>query len=196
MRCRTAYWALVTRTDALIGEMLDALRRNGFEDNTLVIYTTDHGEQVGEHDLWWKQTFYEDSARVPAIVSWPAGLPQGTRCDRVINQFDLNATMLEATGSPPLPRSHGRSMLDLLRDPDGTPWEDVAFSEFVMYAQRDGLPFDVHSPPDGSVQRMVQLRRVEAQLLPRDETTALQPRRGPPGDERPCRGPGLQFNKG
>ena len=77
MRCRTAYWALVTRTDALIGEMLDALRRNGFENDTLVIYTTDHGEQVGEHDLWWKQTFYEDSARVPAIVSWPAGLPQG-----------------------------------------------------------------------------------------------------------------------
>ena len=145
----------MTRTDALIGEMLDALRQNGFENDTLVIYTTDHGEQVGEHDLWWKQTFYEDSARVPAIVSWPAGLPQGGRCDRVINQFDLNATMLDAIGAPPLPRSHGRSLIGLLNDPDGTSWEDVAFSEFVMYAQRDGLPFDVHSPPDGSVQRMI-----------------------------------------
>ena len=155
MRCRTAYWALVTRTDALIGEMLDALRQNGFENDTLVIYTTDHGEQVGEHDLWWKQTFYEDSARVPAIVSWPAGLPQGGVCDRVINQFDLNATMLDAIGAPPLPRSHGRSLIGHLNDPDGTSWEDVAFSEFVMYAQRDGLPFDVHSPPDGSVQRMI-----------------------------------------
>ena len=155
MRCRTAYWALVTRTDALIGEMLDALRQNGFEDNTLVIYTTDHGEQVGEHDLWWKQTFYEDSARVPAIVSWLGVLPEGGLCDRVINQFDLNATMLEATGSPSLPRSHGRSLISLLNDPAGTPWEDVAYSEFMMYAQRDGLPFDVHSPPDGSVQRMI-----------------------------------------
>ena len=155
MRCRIAYWALVTRTDALIGEMLDALRRNGFEDNTMVVYSTDHGEQVGEHDLWWKQTFYEDSARVPAIVSWPGVLPEGGQCDRVINQFDLNATMLEAVGAPPLPRSNGRSMIDLLREPDSTPWEDVAFSEFVMYAQRDGLPFDIHSTPDGSVQRMV-----------------------------------------
>jgi choline-sulfatase len=155
MRSRTAYWGLVTRTDALVGQLLEALRRNGFEDNTMVIYSTDHGEHVGEHDLWWKTTFYEESARVPAIVSWPGVLPEGGRCDRVINHFDLNATMLDAVGAPPLPRSRGRSMIDLLKDPEGTPWEDVAFSEFVMYAQRDGLPFDVHSPPDGSVQRMV-----------------------------------------
>lgn len=69
LRCRTAYWALVSRMDAIIGEMLDALRQNGFEENTLVIYTADHGEQVGEHDLWWKQIFYDDSAKVPAIIS-------------------------------------------------------------------------------------------------------------------------------
>ena len=93
--------------------------------------------------------------RVPAIVSWPGVLPEGERCDRVINHFDLNATMLEAPSSPPLPRSHGRSLISLLNDPEGTSWEDVAYSEFVMYAQREGLPFDVHSPPDGSVQRMI-----------------------------------------
>ncbi len=155
MRSRTAYWALVTQTDAMVGQMLDALRRNGFEDNTLVIYTTDHGESAGEHDLWWKGTFYEDSARVPAIVSWPCALPEGATCERVINQFDLNATMLDAIGAPPLPRSHGRSLIDLLKDSQGTLWEDVAFSEFVMYAHREGQPFDVSSPPDGTVQRMV-----------------------------------------
>ena len=83
----------------------------------MVVYSTDHGEQVGEHDLWWKQTFYEDSVRVPAIVSWPGILPEGGRCERVINQFDLNATMLDAVGAPPLPRSNGRSLIELLKEP-------------------------------------------------------------------------------
>ena len=62
--------------------------------------------------------------------------------------------MLDAVGAPPLPRSNGRSLIDLLKDPDGTPWEDVAFSELVMYAQRE-QPFDADPAPDGTVQRMV-----------------------------------------
>ena len=196
MRCRIAYWALVTRTDALIGEMLEALRRNGFEDNTMVVYSTDHGEQVGEHDLWWKQTFYEDSARVPAIVSWPGVLPEGGRCERVINQFDLNATMLDAVGAPPLPRSNGRSLIDLLKEPDGTPWEDVAFSEFVMYAQRDGLPFDIHSTPDGSVQRMVRYNEWKLNYYHGMRPQLFNLGRRPQRDERPGRGPGLQLHQG
>ena len=154
MRSRTAYWGLVTRTDALVGQVLDALRRNGFEDNTMVIYSTDHGEHAGEHDLWWKTTFYEDSVRVPAIVSWPGVLPEGGSCDRVISQLDLNATMLEAVGAPSLPRSHGRSLIDLLNDPDSTPWEDIAFSELVLYPQRE-KPYDADPTPDGTIQRMV-----------------------------------------
>ena len=154
MRSRTAYWGLVTRTDALVGQVLEALRRNGFEDNTMVIYSTDHGEHAGEHDLWWKTTFYEDSVRVPAIVSWPGVLPEGGRCDRVISHLDLNATMLDAVGAPPLPRSHGRSLIDLLNEPGNTPWEDIAFSELVLYPQRE-QPYDADPTPDGTIQRMV-----------------------------------------
>ena len=84
----------------MIGEILDALHRNGLGENTMVIYTTDHGEQLGEHDLWWKHSFYEDSARVPAIISWPGVLPEGTRSSHVTSQLDLNATMLDAVGAP------------------------------------------------------------------------------------------------
>ena len=75
-RCRSAYWALVDRLDAMIGQVLRALEENGLAENTLVLYTTDHGEQAGEHGLWWKQTMHEASARVPAVVSWP-GRPSG-----------------------------------------------------------------------------------------------------------------------
>jgi choline-sulfatase len=65
-RARAAYWALTARMDILIGQILTALRENDLEENTLIVYSSDHGEQVGEHGLWWKQTFYEDSVKVPA----------------------------------------------------------------------------------------------------------------------------------
>lgn len=129
LRARAAYWALVTRMDMMIGQILTALKENGLDENTLILYSSDHGEQVGEHGLWWKQTFYEHSVKVPAILSWPGTLQEGVRCNRVVSSLDLNATMLDALGAPPLPHSRGRSTLPLLRDED-TRWKDIAFSEY------------------------------------------------------------------
>ncbi len=131
---RTAYWALVYRKDAMIGQILDALKENGFEDDTIVVYSSDHGEQVGEHGLWWKQTFYDDSAKVPGIIAWPGEIPEGTRIDRVVSALDINATMIDALEGPPLPTSRGRSLLPLWGDPSSE-WEDIAFSE---YCTEDG----------------------------------------------------------
>ncbi len=132
LRARAAYWGLVTAMDRLIGRILDALRDNGFEDDTLVIYTSDHGDMVGEHGLWMKRCFYEASVRVPAILSWPGVIEPGSACGRVISSLDINATMLDALGAPPLPRSHGRSLLPLLSDPRAS-WEDMAMSEYCVY---------------------------------------------------------------
>lgn len=154
-RARAAYWALVHCLDALIGQIAAALRENDLEDNTLVLYTSDHGEQVGEHGLWWKQTFYEDSVKVPAILAWPGHLPAGTRCDRVISSLDLNATMLDAMACPALPNSRGRSLLPLLTDPQNADWDDVAFSEFCQDAAGAGGPF----PQEGIFQRMIRRGR-------------------------------------
>ncbi len=132
LRARTAYWALVTRMDIMIGQILTALRENELDQNTIILYSSDHGEQVGEHGLWWKQTFYEHSVKVPAILSWRGNLPEGVRCNRVISSLDLNATMIDAVGAPPLPNSRGRSVLPLFQDEDGE-WEDIAFSEYCTY---------------------------------------------------------------
>ncbi|MDP6666535.1 MAG: sulfatase-like hydrolase/transferase [Dehalococcoidia bacterium] len=150
-RCRTAYYGLVTRLDALIGDIFDTLARHGMLENTLVVYTADHGEQIGEKGLWWKQTFYEDSVKVPAIVSWPARLPQGLHVNRVTSQLDLNATMLDAAGAPALPHSTGRSLQLLIEDPASDDWHDIAFSE---YCTEPGDP--AHSDGDRTWQnRMV-----------------------------------------
>ena len=129
LRSRTAYWGLVTRMDLMIGQILNALEENGLDQNTVILYSSDHGEQVGEHGLWWKQTFYEHSVKVPAILSWRGNLPEGIRCERVISSLDLNATMLDALDAPPLPNSRGRSVLPLCKD-ENSDWEDVAYSEF------------------------------------------------------------------
>lgn len=132
IRARIAYWALVTRMDIMIGQILTALKDNNLDENTLIIYSSDHGEQVGEHGLWWKQTFYEHSVKVPAILSWQGVLPDGVRCERVISSMDINATMIDALDAPSLPNSHGRSLLPLLKEKN-TDWEDIAFSEYCTY---------------------------------------------------------------
>ena len=129
-RCRTAYYGLVTRLDSLLGDIFEALKRHGLLENTLIIYTADHGEQIGEKGLWWKQTFYEDSVKVPAIISWPAQLPTGMRINRVTSQLDLNATMLDLAGAPPLPSSSGRSLLPVIDNPESDQWQDIAYSEY------------------------------------------------------------------
>lgn len=128
-RARTAYYALTYRLDAMIGDVLAALRRNGLAENTLIVYTTDHGDQIGERGLWWKHTFYEESVRVPMILSWPGTLPAGQRRASVVNLVDLTATMLAALGAPPLPHAQGRSFLDVAKRTDAT-WLDETVSEY------------------------------------------------------------------
>ena len=168
---RTAYWALVTRMDLMIGEILAALQENDLAENTIILYMSDHGEQVGEHGLWWKQTFYEDSVRVPTILSWPRVLPEGVKCDRVISSLDLNATMLDALDAPALPHSRGRSVLPLLQQ-SGAAWEDIAFSE---YCTDEGL-LSSNAPK----------WRLETELLPWAAALAtLQPKGGSGGAARP-----------
>ena len=149
-RARVSYWALVDRMDYMIGQILTALRDNDLIDNTLIVYMSDHGEQAGEHGLWWKQTFYEHSAKVPAILSWPGHLPEGKRFDNVISSLDLNATMIDALQSPALPHSRGRSLLPLMRE-ENTSWDNVAFSEFCQDRSGGGGPF----PNEGVFQRMI-----------------------------------------
>lgn len=156
-RARTAYWALVDRLDFMIGQILSALEKNGLAENTLIVYMSDHGEQVGEHGLWWKQTFYEPSVRVPAILSWPGHLSEGQRLDQVISSLDLNATMLDALFCPALPQSQGRTLLPLLKG-ETTAWDNVAFSEFCLDGAGAGGPY----PQEGVFQRMV--RREEWKL--------------------------------
>tara|TARA_R110002167_G_scaffold44909_10_gene134958 strand:- start:628 stop:1425 length:798 start_codon:yes stop_codon:yes gene_type:complete len=135
-RARAAYYGLVASMDRAIGKVLDRLEALGLADNTLVVYASDHGEQLGAHGMWWKHTFYEDSVKVPMILRWPGTLPAGERRQQVVNLIDLTATMLEAAGAPALPNADGISFLNVARSADA-PWIDCAFSEYCHGSRFD-----------------------------------------------------------
>ena len=116
----------------------------------------------------WKQTFYEDSVKVPTIISYPKALKPNIEVDEVINHFDIAATMLDLTNSPGLPRSHGKSLKNLLTADDCS-WENVAVSEYCMddsdFANVSGNlgGRDVHAKPGGVQNKMI--RRDEWKLV-------------------------------
>ena len=131
-RARAAYYGLVTFMDELIGRLLQTLATTSLADNTAVVYLSDHGEMAGEHGMWWKSSFYEGSARVPMIWSWPEQFGAGQRVDSVTSLLDVGPTLLDVAGADPLPQAAGRSLAGFLRDPASvSAWPDEALAEIV-----------------------------------------------------------------
>ncbi|MEM7130127.1 MAG: sulfatase-like hydrolase/transferase [Chloroflexota bacterium] len=131
-RARAGYYSLVTYLDGKIGRLLAALKETEQLDNTVIIYTSDHGEMAGEHGMWRKSNFYEQSARIPMLMSWPKGLPEGRRVSEVVSLVDLVATVVELAGASDLGRMDGDSLLDLAHNRDEE-WKDMAFSEYLAH---------------------------------------------------------------
>jgi len=101
-RAIAAYFGLVSYTDHNVGRILDALKASGLADNTRVIYSADHGDNLGTRGLWGKSTMYEEAAGVPMIIAGP-GLPQGFVCDKPVSLADAFPTIVAWTGVAPHP---------------------------------------------------------------------------------------------
>ncbi|MEM6331996.1 MAG: sulfatase-like hydrolase/transferase [Planctomycetota bacterium] len=118
-RARAAYWGLVEWMDARIGEVLACLDELGLRDEFVVQYTADHGEMIGEHGMWQKHVFYEQSARIPMLISGK-GIPQGRRVTENTSHLDLYPTICDLAGLdvPDFGNDPwaGRSMLHLLHE--------------------------------------------------------------------------------
>jgi len=94
---RLSYYGYVSFLDHHVGKVLAALEDSGQAENTLVIYTSDHGEMLGNHGMWAKMNMYEESSAVPLIVAGP-GMREGARCDAPASHVDLHQTILRAHG--------------------------------------------------------------------------------------------------
>ena len=135
-RARAAYYGLITYLDDKIGSLLDALDETGMAENTVVVHTSDHGESLGEHGLWRKMNFYEQSARVPLQIAWPRAIGGGRRFSGAASLVDATATILDAAGvderTVALMNPDGVSLLPQLRGED-VPARDFAFSEHLAH---------------------------------------------------------------
>ena len=137
------YLGMVSQIDEAIGRVLAALNELGLADSTLVIYTTDHGDNCGSHRLIDKHyVMYEDVVHVPLVMRWPEVIAPGMVCEEfVVHALDLAATVCEATGLPIPSGYQGRSLMPLLRGELLADWrEDVVATyhgaQFGLYEQR------------------------------------------------------------
>jgi arylsulfatase len=108
------YCAAIELIDDQIGMILKELDQRGMTDNTIIIFTSDHGEMMGDHGLFQKAVAYEPSIRVPLIVSGP-GLPRGKHSDALIELIDLNPTLCNLAGIGEHPNMDARSFEKVLR---------------------------------------------------------------------------------
>lgn len=92
------YFGLITEIDDWIGKLLHTLDENGFEENTLVIFTSDHGEMLGAHGMREKNVFYQESARIPLLMKFPSQIKSGVKVSTPISNINLYATILDYLG--------------------------------------------------------------------------------------------------
>ncbi len=113
--CRAGYWAMCDHIDTQVGRLIDALDQSGERENTLVIFTSDHGEMLGDHQLYVKGPFLYDSAiRVPLIVSLPGSISEGVTSDTMVELADLAPTLLDAAGISREPGMQAKSLWSVL----------------------------------------------------------------------------------
>ncbi len=129
-RAVAGYYGMIETIDGMYGALLDALKHVGQNlDDWIIVYTSDHGEMLGEHGIWEKQKFFEASARVPLIIRWPNGFAGGRAVEENVNLCDLFATLCELCDISTPQGLDSRSLAHLLRG-DGAAWNNESISQF------------------------------------------------------------------
>lgn len=159
LNARHAYYAMCSYIDDKIGALLDALEHVHLQDETAVIFTSDHGEMLGERGMWFKQSFHEWSVCIPLILRLP-GLTGTPRVDQLVSLVDLLPSLLEVASegkaANTITRPDGCSLLPLMRG-DMQNWDNHVISEYTgegvvapcRMLRRDNLKFIyTHGHPD------------------------------------------------
>jgi arylsulfatase A-like enzyme len=133
------YMGLITQIDDQMGVLIRFLEERGLLDTTMIVFTSDHGDYLGDHWMGEKDLFHEQSAKIPLVVIDPsasADATRGTVCDALVEGIDLAPTFIDYFGgTPPDHILEGRSLMPLLRG-ENPPWRKVLFSEYD-YSMQD-----------------------------------------------------------
>ena len=133
-----SYYGLCSYVDHQVGRILDALEHSGLTDSTRVIYSSDHGDNLGVRGLWGKCTLYEESAGIPLIIAG-ADIPRGKVCATPASLVDCYQTILHGVGAEPPPNDRhrpGQSLFELAAAADNP--ERTAFSEYHAVGSASG----------------------------------------------------------
>jgi len=129
-RATAAYYAMIETVDELFGRVLDALRRNGEDlDEWVIVFTSDHGEMLGERGMWGKGQFLESSARVPMIIRYPDRFDSGT-VEENVNLCDIYATICDIADVPVPENRDSRTLVPLIEN-DAEGWTNETVSQGV-----------------------------------------------------------------
>jgi arylsulfatase A-like enzyme len=130
-----AYYAKVKMVDDNIGRLMEQLRKQGLAENTLIVFTADHGNMLGDLNRWFKGAMYEGSTRIPLLLKVPANTPyaaqfnRGTVVTNIVENIDVMPTLCEIAGVPlPAQGIQGRSLTGLVAG-KASDWKDRAFAE-------------------------------------------------------------------
>ena len=142
------YYALVTHVDREIGRLVECLQRQGTFDETIFVLNSDHGEMLGNHGFVEKCLMYEESVRVPCLVSWPVAIPERQRVAAPLGGVDLVPTLLELARVPVPETMDGRSLAAEItagREPQPAPvFAEIASGEALYRRQHEPEQFAAH----------------------------------------------------
>jgi arylsulfatase A-like enzyme len=126
-KSKAQYCGEVKCIDDSVGRIIACLKKQGLFDDTIVVFTTDHGDYMGEHGLMGKNKPYETAFRIPLVVCWPKGIPRGLKIPEIFSTVDFAPTLLTLMGVKPGKRMEGNDASHLLLDKKGK-WENVSYS--------------------------------------------------------------------
>ncbi len=127
------YLRCVAAVDDGVGRVLEVLEASGQLENTLVVYTSDQGFYLGEHGWFDKRFLYEESSRMPLVMSYPRLIPAGEVNTSLIQNIDFGPTLLAAAGLPELPGAHGRSFWKLAQGHTDPAPRDAIYGHYFEY---------------------------------------------------------------
>lgn len=132
-----AYYATISFLDAQVGRVMDALDSLGLSDNTIVVFTSDHGYHMGEHDYFQKLTLFENSGRIPLIISDPEIKNGGTMTDSFVEMIDFYPTLCELTQVTPPKYLAGKSLVPVLENSTSEVRESILTQVYNNYTVRN-----------------------------------------------------------
>lgn len=124
--CKLAYLAAISFVDAQVGRLIDAVKSLGLSNNTIIVFWSDHGFQLGEHGLWFKQSLFEEASKSPLIICVPGTKSAGQICHRNVELVDIYPTLADL---------QGYSLYSLLQNPEAK-WKHAAYTQ----VQRGKIP--------------------------------------------------------